>query len=107
MAHTTTTGAAETEASHEVMQLVRANPALNRWVLRLRDNGLSWRDVKTAIAEKKGRMRSTAVRVSPFHATQAQRVAILARHANDLCVEIAAAGVLDAFDQRRPACFEE
>ena len=52
-------------------------------------------------------MRSTAVRITPFHATQAQRVAILARNANDLCVEIAAAGVLDAFDQRRPACFED
>jgi len=44
---------------------------------------------------RRARMRSTAVRVSPFHATQAQRVAILARHANDLCVEIAPAGVLD------------
>ena len=52
-------------------------------------------------------MRSTAVRITPFHATQAQRVAILARNANDLRVEIAAVGVLDAFDQRRPACFED
>jgi hypothetical protein len=52
-------------------------------------------------------MRSTAVRVTPFHVTQAVRVAILARHADDLCIEIAAAGVLDAFDQRRLACFED
>jgi hypothetical protein len=38
---------------------------------------------------------------------QAQRVAILARHADDFCMEIAAAGVLDAFDQNRPASFED
>ena len=38
---------------------------------------------------------------------QAQRVAILARHANNLSIEIAAAGVLDAFDQNRPVSFED
>jgi hypothetical protein len=38
---------------------------------------------------------------------QAQRVATLARHANDFCMEIAAAGVLDALDQNRPASFED
>ena len=47
-----TNGAAETGASHEVMELVRCNPALSSFVLRLRDNGLSWRDVKTAIDPK-------------------------------------------------------
>ena len=45
-------GAAETRAIHEVMELVRGNPALSSSVLRLRDNGLSWRDVKTAIDPK-------------------------------------------------------
>ena len=53
------------------------------------------------------RMRSTTIRASLLQATQAQRVAILARHADDLCLEIAAAGVLDAFDQNRPASFED
>jgi hypothetical protein len=43
------TGAAETEASHEVMELVRGIPALSLLVIRLRESGLSWRDVKTAI----------------------------------------------------------
>jgi len=43
------TEAAEIEASHEVMDLVRGNHALSNLVLRLRDQGLSWRDVKTAI----------------------------------------------------------
>jgi len=38
---------------------------------------------------------------------QAQRVAILARHADDLCMEIAAARVLDAFNQNRPVSFED
>jgi hypothetical protein len=52
-------------------------------------------------------MRSTTMRASPLLAIRAQRAAILARHANDLCIEIAAAGVLDAFDQNRPASFED
>jgi hypothetical protein len=60
------TGPAETEASHEVMQLVRGNPPLNRWVLQLRDNGLSWRDVKAAIAEKK--KERDAINRSTHHA---------------------------------------
>ena len=52
-------------------------------------------------------MRSTTMRASPHHAVQAQRVAVLARDANDLCIEIAAAGVLDAFAQNRLASFED
>jgi hypothetical protein len=52
-------------------------------------------------------MRSTPTRASPLLAIRAQRAAILARQANDLCIEIAAAGVLDAFDQNRPASFED
>lgn len=52
-------------------------------------------------------MRSTPIRASPRHAVHAQCVAIFARHTNDLCSEIAAAGVLDAFDQNRPASFED
>ena len=66
------TGAAETEASHEVMQLVRGNHALNRLVLRLRDNGLSWRDVKTAIDTEKGKNainRSTRLAISRHAST--------------------------------------
>jgi hypothetical protein len=31
------------------MELVRGNSALSRLVLRLRDSGLSWREVKAAI----------------------------------------------------------
>ena len=58
-------GAAETEASHEVMQLERGTP-LNRWVLQLRDNGLSWREVKAAIAEKK--KERDAINRSTHHA---------------------------------------
>ena len=57
---------------------------------------MSWRDVKTAIDVEDGTRRM-----------QAQRAAILARHANNLSIEIAAAGVLDAFDQNRPASFED
>jgi hypothetical protein len=38
-----------TKARHEVMELVRGNSALSRLVLRLRDSGLSWREVKAAI----------------------------------------------------------
>lgn len=56
---------------------------------------------------RRKRMRSTSVCASSLHAMQAQRVATLARHANDFCMEIAAAGVLDAFDQNRPASFED
>jgi hypothetical protein len=38
------------KASHEVMELVRGNSVLSHLVLRLRDSGLSWREVKAAIA---------------------------------------------------------
>ena len=38
-----------TKASHEVMGLVRGNSALSHLVLRLRDSGLSWREVRAAI----------------------------------------------------------
>lgn len=52
-------------------------------------------------------MRSTAVRTSSLHAMQAQRVATLARQADDFCTEIAAARVLDAIAQNRSASFED
>jgi len=38
-----------TKASHEVMRLVRGNSELSHLVLRLRDSGLSWREVRAAI----------------------------------------------------------
>ena len=41
--------AAETKASHEVMDLVRKNPELGFLVVQLHEAGRSWRDVKTAI----------------------------------------------------------
>ena len=48
-----------TKASHEVMGLVRGNSALSHLVLRLRDIGLSWREVRAAIeAEINGRSGS-------------------------------------------------
>jgi hypothetical protein len=37
------------KASHEVMELVRGNSELSHLALRLRENGLSWREVKAAI----------------------------------------------------------
>jgi hypothetical protein len=37
------------KASHEVMELVRGNSELSRLVLRLRESGLSWPQVKAAI----------------------------------------------------------
>lgn len=52
-------------------------------------------------------MRSTPLHGSPLHAMQAKRAVILARQANDLCVEIAAARVLDAINQNRPQSFED
>lgn len=45
--------AAETKASHEVMELVRGSPALSFMVLRLRGSGLSWCDVKTVIDDER------------------------------------------------------
>jgi hypothetical protein len=38
-----------TKARHEVMELVRGNSVLSHLVLRLRDSGLSWREVRAAI----------------------------------------------------------
>jgi hypothetical protein len=37
------------KASHEVMGLVRGNSVLSHLVLRLRDRGLLWREVRAAI----------------------------------------------------------
>jgi hypothetical protein len=38
-----------TKARHEVMELVRGNSVLSHLVLRLRDSGMSWCQVKTSI----------------------------------------------------------
>ena len=39
----------EMHASHEVMELVRSNSVLSLMVVQMREAGLSWRGVKTAI----------------------------------------------------------
>jgi hypothetical protein len=65
------------------MELVRGSLALRHLVIRLRESGLSWRDVKTAI--------------------DAERT----KNAINHHARLAAAGVLDAFDQNRPASFED
>ena len=39
----------EMHASHEVMELVRGNSVLSVMVMQMREAGLSWRNVKTAI----------------------------------------------------------
>jgi hypothetical protein len=44
--------AAETKASHEAMELVRKDPALSLFVIRLREAGRSWPDVKAAVEAK-------------------------------------------------------
>jgi len=45
MAHNNaTTGAAETKAIHDVMELVRGIPVLSEVAFRLREHGLLWRD---------------------------------------------------------------
>jgi hypothetical protein len=41
--------AAETKASHEVMELVRQNSVLSFLVVQLREAGKSWHDVAAAI----------------------------------------------------------
>ena len=38
-----------TKARHEVMELVRGNSVLSHLVLRLRESGLSWREVRAAV----------------------------------------------------------
>lgn len=59
--------AAETKASHEVMDLVRKNPELGLLVIQLREAGRSWLAVKTEIEgkidpERRGRSRGRATR---------------------------------------------
>jgi hypothetical protein len=49
--------AAETKASHEVMELVRKDPALSLLVVRLREAGQPWHQVKAAIEAKIKRAR--------------------------------------------------
>jgi hypothetical protein len=44
-----TSGAAETSASHAVMELVRSNSVLSLLVVQLRDAGKSWRAVKATV----------------------------------------------------------
>ena len=44
--------AAETKASHEVMDLVRDNPELSLLVVQLHGAGRSWPDVKAAVEAK-------------------------------------------------------
>ena len=44
--------AAETKASHEVMELVRENPELSFMVIQLHEAGRSWPDVKAAVEAK-------------------------------------------------------
>ena len=44
--------AAETKASHEVMDLVRENPELSFMVIQLHEAGRSWPDVKAAVEAK-------------------------------------------------------
>jgi hypothetical protein len=49
--------AAETTASHAVMELVRKRSALSLLVVQLRDQGRSWRDVQAAIEAEIERTR--------------------------------------------------
>ena len=44
--------AAETKASHEVMDLVRENRELSLMVFKLQEAGRSWPDVKAAVEAK-------------------------------------------------------
>jgi hypothetical protein len=50
--------AAEIQASHEVMDLVRGNTALSFLVVQLRHQSRSWRDVQAAIEAKIKPMRT-------------------------------------------------
>jgi hypothetical protein len=55
--------AAETKAaSHEVMELVRKDPALSLFVIQLREAGQPWRQVKPAIETEIKRARSRHLR---------------------------------------------
>ena len=44
--------AAETKASHEVMDIARKNPELSLMVIQLHDAGRSWSDVKATVEAK-------------------------------------------------------
>jgi hypothetical protein len=44
--------ALETKASHQVMELVRKKPTLGQLVIRLREQGLSWREIQAVIETK-------------------------------------------------------
>ena len=48
------------KASHEVMGLVRGNSELSHLVLRLRDRGLWWREVRAAIQAKIDRQSASS-----------------------------------------------
>ncbi len=67
MSTTRTCGAAETRASHEVMELVRGSAVLSHMVVQLRATGMSWRHVRAAIQAEIGRRKcpSGAETVSP------------------------------------------
>ena len=51
--------AAETKASHEAMELVREDHALSLFVIRLREAGRSWPNVKAAV---EARIKATRTR---------------------------------------------
>jgi hypothetical protein len=60
--------AAETQAKHELMDLVRNNPELNHLVFPLREAGHSWQELKTAVearAKAARRGRGAAVSRAP------------------------------------------
>ena len=50
------TDVTETKASHEVMDMVRGISAFSHMVFRLRESGLSWRDVKAVIDAERERV---------------------------------------------------
>jgi hypothetical protein len=49
--------AAETKASHEVMELVRKDAVLSLLVVQLREAGRSWAEVKAAVEAKSKRAK--------------------------------------------------